>query len=258
MLEHIDEFRDLADRWLIAIFLDLLLALQFLLVLEELQSFANPREDGSELVVEVALLLLQRVPLLHERVVLWQRRQNLCKSQRIFLQLRLCVEDLQLFQLLLAIFGHPDQGFSWIILLNLDGKILNSLDDIGNSLQKLANLLILSQRLKGSTDAALKLGLDVLPSLNHSSHLLNSRDAIVLPGPFYNSGELILFAKPAFDDLLDLKLNSDGLVLGDELVDVLPNGRGIGGFVGGDDVDELLVGLEGAEGKQQVYLLLDV
>ena len=40
------------------------------------------------------------------------------------------------------------------------------------------------------------------------------------------------------------------------MVNILPNGRGVAGLVGGDDVDELLVRFEGVEGQQQVYLLL--
>lgn len=65
-----------------------------------------------------------------------------------------------------------------------------------------------------------------------------------------------MFAVSAFDDLLDLELNSNVLIFADKQVYILPNGCGIARFVGGNDVDEFLVGFECIEGKQQVYLLL--
>lgn len=120
----------------------------------------------------------------------------------------------------------------------------------------LADILIIGQPLKRSPDTLLKHPLNILPSLDHSPDLLNSRHTLVLLDSFYNRCELFLFAVSALDDLFDLKLNGDVLVFGDELIDVLPYGCGAVGFVGGDDIDEFLVGFEGVESQQHVYLLL--
>lgn len=129
MLEHIDELRDLADGRLVAVFLYLFLALQLLLVLEVLEPLVDSREDGGEFVVEVALLLLQRVPLFNQGIRFWQGWQNLGESQRVLLQLCLSVQNFQLFQLIFAAFSQPHKGFALIFFLDLDGKILNCLDN---------------------------------------------------------------------------------------------------------------------------------
>lgn len=87
MLEHVNELGDLTDRRLLAIFLDLLLALQLLLILEVLKSLIDPCKDRGEFVMEVVLFFLQRVPLLDQRICLGQRWQYFGESQWIFLEL---------------------------------------------------------------------------------------------------------------------------------------------------------------------------
>lgn len=72
MLEHVDELSDLTNCRFLAVLLDLLLTLQLLLIFEVFQSLIDPCEDSRELVMEIALFFLERVPQLDQRICLRQ------------------------------------------------------------------------------------------------------------------------------------------------------------------------------------------
>jgi hypothetical protein len=66
-----------------------------------------------------------------------------------------------------------------------------------------------------------------------------------------------LLAESPLDDFLDLELDGNVLVFRYDGIDVRPDGLDLGRFVAVNDIDKLLVGLQGSAGEEEVNLLLD-
>lgn len=258
MPQVLDEVVDFAESGLFGVLSNLVLpGLFFGFVLKGLDSFADPGQDGGELVVEVGLLALEVAVLLDQGIVLGQGGEQFGNGERVLLQSGLGVENLQLLQFFLPqpqLLQH--QRGLLVVLLDFDGVVFQQIQYFHNHLQQVRKVLPLVHLLQRFARDFLVLGADAPPAADEVLDVFGNAGVYELAGPPHEVEELLLLARAPLEYFLDFELNRHSLALLGYLVDVLPDGNGRGRTVAVDDVGELLAGFEGGAGHQVGYLLV--